>query len=408
MQPKIKFLVLSSVLYIILVLILFVGPKTFAQVDLEINDNMLVETTGGLVVEVSGNVIENGTGYLSGTVTSGDRASVTQFAGLTLSSTLQGNITRVTGTQFSGTGTNFTRYYEINNQAGSNLTANVTTTTTAAEHGSLTGPFFHYTKNGSSWKGYGFGSTGTSVASSGDVFNQNSVTDLVISEGVGVKAKIFLEGPYNLSAHNVMYTNINSIIPSTSPYSADARTASNKPATAVDWVLVELRDNTTPGTVVASRSAYLNSDGNLIDDNATSGRGIGIAAPPGNYYVAIKHRNHLGVMTATAQTGLTWGTALTVSSYNFTSGTGSQFYPGNGSGAKLLESIPSNIWGMVAGDIDQDKEITTTDYTNWYNDAIVGNSGYKDSDCDLDGEVTTSDYTLWFNSAFVGSSSQVP
>ena len=91
MQPKVKFILVSFILYILLILILFL-PKTFAQVDLEINDNMLVETTGGLVVEVSGDVIENGTGYLSGTVTSGDRASVTQFAGLTLSSALHGQI----------------------------------------------------------------------------------------------------------------------------------------------------------------------------------------------------------------------------------------------------------------------------------------------------------------------------
>ena len=384
MQPKVKFILVSFILYILLILILFL-PKTFAQVDLEINDNMLVETTGGLVVEVSGDVIENGTGYLSGTVTSGDRASVTQFAGLTLSLGLVGKITRVTGTQFSGTGTNFTRYYEIDNQAGSNLTASVTTLTTAAEHGSLTGPFFHYTKNGSNWKGYGFGSTGTSVASSGDVFNQNSVTDLVISEGVGVKAKIFLEGPYNSSAHNVMYTDINGIIPSTSPYSADARTASTKPATAVDWVLVELRDHTTPGTVVASRSAYLNSDGNLIDDNATSGRGIGIAAPPGDYYLAIKHRNHLAVMTAAAQTGLTWGTASSVSTYNYTSAS-TQFYGGSTS----VKQIDTNVWAMIAGDGNGNGQVQNNDSESiWKPDN--GTSGYKNSDFNLNGQVQNND-----------------
>ena len=383
MQPKIKFIVVSFIIYILLILILFL-PKTFAQVDLEINDNMLVETTGNLEIEVSGDVIENGTGYLSGTVTSGDRGSVTQFAGLTLSSTLTGNITRVTGTQFSGTGTNFTRYYEIDNQAGSNLNANVTTLTTTAEHGSLTGLFFHYTKNGSTWKGYGFGSNGTSVTSSGDVFNQNSVTDLVISEGVGVKAKIFLEGPYNTTNHN-MNTTINGDIPATSPYSADARTASTKPATAVDWVLVELRDNTTPGTVVASRSAYLNSDGNLIDDNETSGRGIGIAAPPGDYYVAIQHRNHLGVMTATAQTGLTWGTASSVSTYNYTSAS-TQFY----GGSTGVKQIDTNVWAMIAGDGNGNGQVQNNDSESiWKPDN--GTSGYKNSDFNLNGQVQNND-----------------
>jgi|GEM_PF-2057108 len=383
MQPKVKFIAVSFILYILLILILFL-PKTFAQVDLEINDNMLVETTDGLEVEVSGDVIENGSGYLNGTVTSGDRASVSQFAGLTLSNPLVGNITRVTGSQFSGTGTNFTRYYEIDNQSGSNLTANVTTLTTAAEHGSLTGPFFHYTKNGSSWKGYGFGSTGTSVTSSGDVFTQNSVTDLVISEGVGVKAKIFLEGPYNTTNHN-MNTTINSILPSTSPYSADARTVSSKPTSAVDWILVELRDQATPSSVIASRSAFLDTDGNLIDDNAAFGRGIGIAAPPGDYYVAINHRNHLAVMTAAPQTGLAWGTASLVTSYNFTSGS-SHFY----SGSVGVKQVETGVWAMIAGDGNGNGQIQNNDSESiWKPDN--GTSGYKDSDFNLNGQVQNND-----------------
>ena len=81
---------------------------------------------------------------------------------------------------------------------------------------------------------------------------------MVISKGVGVKAKIFLEGPYNTTNHN-MNTAVNSEIPLTYPYLEDARTASSKPSTAVDWVLVQLRDATTPSTIIASRSAYLDS-----------------------------------------------------------------------------------------------------------------------------------------------------
>ena len=35
-----------------------------AQVDIEISNGMTVETGGSLSIEVSGDVIENGTGYL--------------------------------------------------------------------------------------------------------------------------------------------------------------------------------------------------------------------------------------------------------------------------------------------------------------------------------------------------------
>ena len=380
-----------------MILILFLEPKAIAQVDLEVNDNMLVETSGNLEIEVSGDVIENGSGYLKGAVTSGDRASVSQFAGLTLTSSLEGNITRVTGTQFSGTGTNFTRYYEINNQnTSSDLTADVTTITTTAEHDSLTGPFFHYTKNGSTWKGYGFGSTSDTVTSSGDVFNQNSVTDLVISEGVGIKAKIFLEGPFNASTH-LMNTAINAIIPAKSPYAMDARTAANKPSTVVDWVLVQLRRSSSPGTVIASRSAYLNSDGNLIDDNATSGRGIGIAAPPGNYYVAIKHRNHLAIMTKVVQTGLTWGTASSVTSYDFTDSQ-DKAYTTN-IDINPMKYLGDGNYGMIAGDANDDGTIDATDFNSYW---FIENGNIYDynttpADFNLDGTIDATDFNnFWF------------
>jgi len=262
---------------LLIVPLLFITTAAIAQVDLITNNGMLIETSGTLEIEVSGDVIENGTGYIKGVVTSGNRVSVSQFAGLSLSSSLEGKITRTTGTQYSGTGTNFTRYYKIDNiNNTTDLAANVTTVTTTNEAGSLTGPFFHYTNNAGSWMGFGFGSTGNSVASNNVTFLKNSATDLVISEGVGVKAKIFLEGPYNTST-NIMNTYINGNIPLNSPYSEDNRTTSAVPPAAVDWVLVELRDQTTPSTIIASRSAFLNSDGNLIDDNSTSGRGIGIA-----------------------------------------------------------------------------------------------------------------------------------
>ncbi|MCP5064582.1 MAG: hypothetical protein GY936_19265 [Ignavibacteriae bacterium] len=43
----------------------------------------------------------------------------------------------------------------------------------------------------------------------------------------------------------------------------------------------------------------------LIEDDGT--QGIGIKAKPGDYFLVIKHRNHLGVTTNLLQTGLTWG-----------------------------------------------------------------------------------------------------
>ncbi len=196
-----------------------------------------------------------------------------------------------------------------------------------------------------------------------------------------------------------MNTTINSEIPLTSPYLEDARTASSKPSTAVDWVLVQLRDATTPSTIIASRSAYLDSAGNLIDDNGTSVRGIGIAAPPGDFYISILHRNHITSMTANAQTGLTWGTASTVSNYNFTSAS-SQFYGGSSS----VKEIEPGVWGMIVGDINQSSFINSGDYVAAKTE--VSSSGYLNGDCDFNGLVNSNDYVKIKQN--IGKSSAVP
>jgi hypothetical protein len=103
-------------------------------------------------------------------------------------------------------------------------------------------------------------------------------------------------------------------------------------------------------------------------------------------------------MSATAQ-------ALSSSSpslFDFTTGSG-QYYGSNG--AKQVES---GVWGMWAGDVNQDKNVTTTDYTAWYNSARLGESGYKTTDINMDGVVTTSDYAQWYNNARLGAASPVP
>ena len=393
----------------ILGIILFISISlTYGQIELVIN-GVTMETSGGVYTSGVSNVVENGTGYYKGTIESGPLSGATEFGGLTFSSGFTGTIKRITGSSYTKgneEGTNFKRYYEINNtgSAGNvNLTVDAETSGTNDESNSLAGPYFLYTYN-SAWKGRGFGSTG-SVISANNVNLPAGATDLVISEGVGVKAKIFLQGPYNTST-DAMNTTINTDIPLTPPYSADARTATTKPATAVDWVLVELRDQTTPSTIVASRSAYLNSDGNLIDDNATSGRGIGIAAAPGNYYLVIKHRNHLGVMTSAVQNGLTWGTASTVSSHNFTNNLANSYT----TGPSALALLESGVWGMISGDGNSDRAIDATDQNLVWRPADNQTWDYSTNgfaDFNLDKSIDATDQNLFWRPNN-GKSTQLP
>lgn len=94
-----------------------------------------------------------------------------------------------------------------------------------------------------------------------------------------------------------MVTNLNTsnVIPTNDPYTG-TKSASNF-TDVVDWVQVEIRDASTPTTVLTSQSGLLKSDGYITDANA--GTPLPFDLPHGNYHIAIKHRNHLSIMTGT-------------------------------------------------------------------------------------------------------------
>ncbi len=130
---------------------------------------------------------------------------------------------------------------------------------------------------------------------------------------VRLPIKVFLEGPYNQAAglmsdalrvndklpwhiDNGFYlgpvlTRLNTIV-NMDPASR-AVTGSNA---YVDWVRIELRDANNPATIVYSRAALVQRDGDVVMQNGSGSLSCNITA--GSYYVAVKHRNHLGVMTA--------------------------------------------------------------------------------------------------------------
>ena len=115
------------------------------------------------------------------------------------------------------------------------------------------------------------------------------------SNSVTVQVRIFLEGPYN-SINDNMNTNLNSSIPETSPYSEDPRMVESIPSEIVDWVLVQLR-TTESGAAVTSHSALLNKDGKIVADDGTTNT-IRLTTDPGEYFIVVKHRNHLSVMSS--------------------------------------------------------------------------------------------------------------
>lgn len=195
----------------------------------------------------------------------------------------------------------------------------------------------------------------------GTVYEFYIYSDTFEADYVNANVKLMLEGAYNSSA-GTMTTALrsgnslgsNNIIPSAQPYNSapwnyagtENVDTANHPSNTVDWVLVELR-STYNGSPVANGQAagFLLSDGSIVDTNGTDAiRFWNIT--PGYYYVVVKHRNHLPIMTADS-IYLSNASSL----YDFTSGQGQAY----GTDTTTFQSKPMSAlgdgrYGMRAGD----------------------------------------------------------
>ncbi len=212
---------------------------------------------------------------------------------------------------------------------------------------------------------------------------------------VKVKVKIFLQGCYDTNTSQMTtLLNTGSYLPLTSPYCEDRRSVSAIPNNVTDWVLVQLH-NSADSAPVVSHSAFLRHDGYIVADDGTTN--ILVAVPPGNYYVAVVHRNHTTVMTTSAIALSSDSSVL----YDFTANA-EKCYGANG-----LAELEPGVFGMWAGDINHDGKVTTRDYTIWFESYRVGLSGYQSSDVNQDGLVKNQDYLVWLENAQKGVTSPI-
>ncbi len=134
----------------------------------------------------------------------------------------------------------------------------------------------------------------------------------VESNGVKVALKLMLEGAYDANTDR-MRDDIRAAnqIPLAEPYTAlgfaqagngggetinPSVLATTGDNAIVDWVQLQLRNSATPSTVVATRCVLVQRDGDVVEKDGTSP--VTFLAGPGSYYIAARHRNHLGTMTA--------------------------------------------------------------------------------------------------------------
>jgi len=192
------------------------------------------------------------------------------------------------------------------------------------------------------------------VISSNDP-DENPVTvpvELIVTGGLVVDAKVFLEGPYNAGSMDT-YLRDNALLPTSQPFSGppwnygETESVGSIPNGVVDWVLLELRSSAA-GDAVASRAAFVTSDGSIVDLDGSSP--VDFLYPPGNYYLVIRHRNHLDIMSIDP-VALSQSSAL----YDFTTPDGQAY------GTDPMKDLGGGVFGMFAGDGDANGSVTAAD-----------------------------------------------
>lgn len=219
--------------------------------------------------------------------------------------------------------------------------------------------------------------------------------------GVKPNVKVFLDGPY-VGGTNLMNDGLRSsdLIPAAEPFSGlsfymsgtgiggqlkpSALTTTGNNA-IVDWVLLELRNSTNSSDIQYTKPALLQRDGDVVTLDGVSPVLLPVAAF--NYFVAVRHRNHFGVMTSTplALSGI-------VTNIDFT-------LPGTGTYGTNARKNNNGVMTLWSGNVLRDAVIKYTGSSNDRdpilsaiggtvpNNAVVG---YSQSDVNMDG---TTKYT---------------
>lgn len=205
---------------------------------------------------------------------------------------------------------------------------------------------------------------------------------IVLHSATVVNLRAILQGPYidrMVSPIGKMSTalQITASLPSADPYGTGVYTE-NLPENTVDWLLLEFR--TAPAAPATFRQAVLlRNDGTITDVNGALPAFEEADLPSGAYYIIVRHRNHLAVMSA-APVLLSASAPL----YDFTTGN-EKVYLQFGAEYGGLIQVDTSVWAIPAGDVDSNGVITITD-TYRAKDSL-GILGYVITDVSLD-EVT--------------------
>ena len=145
--------------------------------------------------------------------------------------------------------------------------------------------------------------------------NATGLSQIVSCKGVGIRLKAMLQGAMlDNKEYGLMRDDLRrkGLLPTEEPYAAlqnfdhvgagggevclPEMFAITGEAAIVDWVFIELKQADNQDVIVATNAALLQRNGNVVTVDGDSMLYFD-NLPPANYYVAIRHRNHLKVET---------------------------------------------------------------------------------------------------------------
>lgn len=221
--------------------------------------------------------------------------------------------------------------------------------------------------------------------------------------GVNISPIVFLQGPSLNTTGNLMRDDLRTknLLPSIEPYTNldgfnhvgnEIVNTSIFDVTGndaiVDWVYVSLHLGNTPQNTAATRAALLQRDGDIVDVDGVSPLNFPTVAP-GSYYVCIRHRNHLGVMTQNPYNLSNTTTTIDFSA-NATYGTEAQTELANGNYAMWAGNTNTVHSLIFQGNNNENNEVFFSVLTAPYNTNLSSTyiyQGYHLGDVDMSGDV---------------------
>lgn len=167
----------------------------------------------------------------------------------------------------------------------------------------------------------------------------------------------------------------------------------------VDYVVVEIKKDLN-STAATYQLAMLTKDGLLIDPNSLGLVKVNDSIDSNEYYVAIRHRNHLTIVSADKVP-----LYPRVNSYDFDFTKSANILGGTASLKRIgNDSFGNLLFGMIGGEVTANDQINLTSANIDFRPDIISilnhfsmKPGYDFNDTNLDGIVTTKDYNISWN-----------